>query len=92
MNVLRRAASQHLRALGARGYASGSGNPERKVAILGAAGGIGQPLSLLMKVRVAGAILSQAAVQAALLLSSRVASVQPLDSVRTSVMSSPAYT
>ncbi|KAG0519329.1 hypothetical protein BDA96_09G254900 [Sorghum bicolor] len=31
-----------------RGYAS-SANPERKVAILGAAGGIGQPLSLLMK-------------------------------------------
>jgi malate dehydrogenase len=31
-----------------RGYTS-SANPERKVAILGAAGGIGQPLSLLMK-------------------------------------------
>nr|ACG36184.1 malate dehydrogenase [Zea mays] len=31
-----------------RGYAS-TANPERKVAILGAAGGIGQPLSLLMK-------------------------------------------
>ncbi|RCV16432.1 hypothetical protein SEVIR_3G139600v4 [Setaria viridis] len=31
-----------------RGYAS-SANPERKVAVLGAAGGIGQPLSLLMK-------------------------------------------
>jgi len=31
-----------------RGYSS-SANPERKVAILGAAGGIGQPLSLLMK-------------------------------------------
>ncbi|XP_019153993.1 PREDICTED: malate dehydrogenase 1, mitochondrial [Ipomoea nil] len=31
-----------------RGFASGSA-PERKVAILGAAGGIGQPLSLLMK-------------------------------------------
>ncbi|EES19985.1 malate dehydrogenase, mitochondrial [Sorghum bicolor] len=31
-----------------RGYASAA-NPERKVAILGAAGGIGQPLSLLMK-------------------------------------------
>nr|GMC72587.1 malate dehydrogenase, mitochondrial [Ipomoea batatas] len=31
-----------------RGFASGA-SPERKVAILGAAGGIGQPLSLLMK-------------------------------------------
>ncbi|XP_019193474.1 PREDICTED: malate dehydrogenase, mitochondrial [Ipomoea nil] len=31
-----------------RGFASGT-SPERKVAILGAAGGIGQPLSLLMK-------------------------------------------
>ena len=31
-----------------RGYSS-SAKPERKVAILGAAGGIGQPLSLLMK-------------------------------------------
>lgn len=31
-----------------RGFASESA-PERKVAILGAAGGIGQPLSLLMK-------------------------------------------
>lgn len=30
-------------------YLSSSTNPERKVAILGAAGGIGQPLSLLMK-------------------------------------------
>lgn len=29
---------------------SGMANPDRKVAILGAAGGIGQPLSLLMKV------------------------------------------
>ncbi|WP_439952434.1 lactate/malate family dehydrogenase, partial [Klebsiella pneumoniae] len=28
---------------------SSSGSPERKVTILGAAGGIGQPLSLLMK-------------------------------------------
>ncbi|CAD6237664.1 unnamed protein product [Miscanthus lutarioriparius] len=32
-----------------RSYSSASGQPERKVAILGAAGGIGQPLSLLMK-------------------------------------------
>ena len=50
MNALRRAVSQQLRALGARTYASSS-NPERKVAVLGAGGGIGQPLSLLMKVR-----------------------------------------
>ncbi len=50
MNALRRAASQQLRALAARTYASSS-NPERKVAVLGAGGGIGQPLSLLMKVR-----------------------------------------
>ena len=33
---------------GTRHYASAS-NPERKVTILGAAGGIGQPLSMLMK-------------------------------------------
>jgi hypothetical protein len=32
-----------------RSYSSASGQPERKVAILGAAGGIGQPLALLMK-------------------------------------------
>lgn len=42
-----RSASQVLRRR--RGYSSASGQPERKVAILGAAGGIGQPLSLLMK-------------------------------------------
>lgn len=40
-SVLRRVAD-------ARYFSSGAG-PERKVAILGAAGGIGQPLSLLMK-------------------------------------------
>ncbi|CAL4901701.1 unnamed protein product [Urochloa decumbens] len=34
---------------GRRGYSS-SATPERKVAILGAAGGIGQPLALLMKI------------------------------------------
>lgn len=33
---------------GARGYSSES-VPDRKVAVLGAAGGIGQPLALLMK-------------------------------------------
>lgn len=34
-----------------RQYASSAGVEGRKVAVLGAAGGIGQPLSLLMKVR-----------------------------------------
>ena len=43
-----RSAKQAL-GLGARAYASAS-VPERKVAVLGAAGGIGQPLGLLMKV------------------------------------------
>jgi hypothetical protein len=33
-----------------RSFAASSGGPERKVAVLGAAGGIGQPLSLLLKV------------------------------------------
>ncbi|VAH23205.1 unnamed protein product [Triticum turgidum subsp. durum] len=44
---LLRSASQHLRRR--RGYSSTPAQPERKVAILGAAGGIGQPLALLMK-------------------------------------------
>lgn len=35
----------------ARGFASAGDVPARKVAVLGAAGGIGQPLSLLLKVR-----------------------------------------
>lgn len=35
----------------ARGMATAAKGKERKVAVLGAAGGIGQPLSLLMKVR-----------------------------------------
>lgn len=39
----------------ARQYASKSGK-ERKVAVLGAGGGIGQPLSMLMKVRLAGSM------------------------------------
>jgi malate dehydrogenase len=35
-----------------RGFAAAAGSaPGRKVAVLGAAGGIGQPLSMLMKVR-----------------------------------------
>uniref|UniRef100_A0A453F4Y9 Malate dehydrogenase n=1 Tax=Aegilops tauschii subsp. strangulata TaxID=200361 RepID=A0A453F4Y9_AEGTS len=41
-----RSAAQLLRR---RNYSSASGQQARKVAILGAAGGIGQPLSLLMK-------------------------------------------
>uniref|UniRef100_A0A7N1A668 Malate dehydrogenase n=1 Tax=Kalanchoe fedtschenkoi TaxID=63787 RepID=A0A7N1A668_KALFE len=45
--ILRSAASNSTRLL-RRSYASDS-TPERKIAILGAAGGIGQPLSLLMK-------------------------------------------
>lgn len=49
MNALLRASKELLRN-GARGYAAGPG-AGKKVAILGAAGGIGQPLSLLMKVR-----------------------------------------
>jgi malate dehydrogenase len=47
MNALR--ATRKLAALGARAFSSGT-LPDRKVAILGAAGGIGQPLGLLMKV------------------------------------------
>jgi malate dehydrogenase len=43
-----RSASQLLRRR-RRSYSSASGQPERKVAIVGAAGGIGQPLALLMK-------------------------------------------
>ena len=46
--TLARATKEVVRAAGARGFASGV--PDRKVAVLGAAGGIGQPLSLLMKV------------------------------------------
>lgn len=49
MQALARATKQAVQA-GARGYAAAAAaNPERKVAVLGAAGGIGQPLSLLMK-------------------------------------------
>ncbi|MQL96180.1 hypothetical protein Taro_028850 [Colocasia esculenta] len=43
--ALRRTSSSAPR----RSYASSAAVPERKVAVLGAAGGIGQPLSLLMK-------------------------------------------
>jgi malate dehydrogenase len=44
-SALARSSSAHV---ARRGYTSGS-VPERKVAVLGAAGGIGQPLALLMK-------------------------------------------
>ena len=47
MRGLLRLSQQALAA--SRAYSSSS-TPERKVAILGAAGGIGQPLALLMKV------------------------------------------
>ena len=52
MNSLMRATRQALQ-MAARSYATKGGEKDsmpRKVAILGAAGGIGQPLSLLMKV------------------------------------------
>ncbi len=48
MNSLLKA-GKALTVTGARGFAS-SHLPERKVVVLGAAGGIGQPLGLLMKV------------------------------------------
>jgi hypothetical protein len=48
MRSLLAASQQALRA-SARAY-SAAATPDRKVAILGAAGGIGQPLGLLMKV------------------------------------------
>jgi malate dehydrogenase len=44
---LLRTAAQHLRRR--RDYSAAAAQPDRKVAILGAAGGIGQPLALLMK-------------------------------------------
>lgn len=51
MNALLRASTSAV-ATATRGFAAAaSGMPPRKVAILGAAGGIGQPLGLLMKVR-----------------------------------------
>ena len=49
MNALLRSSKQALQH-GTRSFASGP-HPERKVALLGAAGGIGQPLGLLLKVR-----------------------------------------
>ncbi|KAK9820025.1 hypothetical protein WJX72_005244 [[Myrmecia] bisecta] len=48
MNSLFRAGKQVLQASG-RAF-SAAANPDRKVVVLGAAGGIGQPLSLLMKI------------------------------------------
>ncbi|CAK9176255.1 unnamed protein product, partial [Ilex paraguariensis] len=47
-SVLRRSSTASASSLLRRGYSSES-HPERKVAVLGAAGGIGQPLALLMK-------------------------------------------
>lgn len=46
--MLRLIKSRSASAFLSRGYSSGP-VPERKVAVLGAAGGIGQPLALLMK-------------------------------------------
>uniref|UniRef100_A0A8R7QYY9 malate dehydrogenase n=1 Tax=Triticum urartu TaxID=4572 RepID=A0A8R7QYY9_TRIUA len=51
-----RSASQHLRCR--RDYSSSATSLERKVAILGAAGGIGQPLALLMKLNLLVSSLS----------------------------------
>lgn len=48
MNALFRSSKQALQHAG-RSFASGP-HPERKVALLGAAGGIGQPLGLLLKI------------------------------------------
>lgn len=47
-SIVRRSSAAGASYVSRRGFASGSA-PERKVAVLGAAGGIGQPLSLLMK-------------------------------------------
>lgn len=47
-SIVRRSSTAGASYVSRRGFASGSA-PERKVAVLGAAGGIGQPLSLLMK-------------------------------------------
>lgn len=49
MNSLFKAGSQALKVAGSRGFAAHN-VPKRKVVVLGAAGGIGQPISLLMKV------------------------------------------
>lgn len=51
MNALLRSSRQALQHAN-RSFAS-SAHPDRKVALLGAAGGIGQPLGLLLKVRIA---------------------------------------
>ena len=49
MSALKKLAGPLLRVAGSRAMATGEA-PGRKVAVMGAAGGIGQPLSLLMKV------------------------------------------
>ena len=50
LNSLLKTGSKALSMAGARGFSAAAAMPERKVVILGAAGGIGQPLGLLMKV------------------------------------------
>jgi hypothetical protein len=50
MSALKKLAGPLLRVAGSRAMATGEA-PGRKVAVMGAAGGIGQPLSLLMKVK-----------------------------------------
>eukprot|EP00268_Persea_americana_P020712 TRINITY_DN2079_c0_g1_i7.p1 TRINITY_DN2079_c0_g1~~TRINITY_DN2079_c0_g1_i7.p1 ORF type:complete len:352 (+),score=68.95 TRINITY_DN2079_c0_g1_i7:1232-2287(+) len=47
--ALRSRASSSPSSISRRSFSSGSSHTERKVAVLGAAGGIGQPLALLMK-------------------------------------------
>ena len=51
MSAFKQLAGPLLRVAGARGFAAAGEAPGRKVAVMGAAGGIGQPLSLLMKVK-----------------------------------------
>ena len=55
MNALLRSSKQALQHAG-RSFAS-SPHPDRKVALLGAAGGIGQPLGLLLKVHIVMRVL-----------------------------------
>ncbi|KAF5180879.1 Malate dehydrogenase protein [Thalictrum thalictroides] len=51
-SALKRVSSSSSTYLVRRSFASESSSPERKVAVLGAAGGIGQPLALLMKLNI----------------------------------------
>jgi len=51
--LLRKVANRAVALRGLAAAAGGAGSlPERKVVVMGAAGGIGQPLSMLMKARV----------------------------------------